>query len=257
MMYSKYSAPKWQKRQRGGLPKKLGLIFLTLTTTVLIVLKVATWLNASVIFSIKDIEIIGNKNAPRVELLSLFKIDTTQSLFEIDLKAIADKIKTHPFVHEAKVSRKLPNNIVVQIIEKQPLALVNGGKLALVDQHGDFLPELKMFDTVDFPIISNIAPVEPNNRKLMLVLNFLYAIKDQDFSLYSQISEISFSDKIGIYFYLIEGSTHVIVGNEGFVEKAVKLTQVMKMINQTTQFSQVKYFDLRFKNQVIVKEFNT
>ena len=257
MMYSRYSAAKWQERPKSVWPKKIGLIFLSITTTVLILLKVATWLNAGVMFSLRDVEIIGNQNAPKSELLSLFEIDTTKSIFDVDLKAISAKIRKHPFVHEARVSRKLPNNLVVKIIERQPLAIVNGEKLSLIDKYGYFLPELKLFDPVDFPVISNIEPDEANNQKLALVLSFLEAIKVQNFSLYSQVSEISFSDKVGIYFYLIEGSTPVVVGKKKFIAKADKLMKVIKMINHNTQLSQVKYFDLRFKDQVIVKEFNT
>lgn len=254
MMYSRYSTAKWQEHPKSIWPKRLGLIFLSITTTVLILLKVATWLNAGVMFSLKNVEIIGNKNAPKSELLSLFEIDTTKSIFDIDLKAISAKIKKHPFVHEAQVSRKLPNNLVVKIIERQPLAIVNGKKLSLIDKYGQFLPELKMFDPVDFPVISNINPTEANNPKLTLILSFLDAIKVQNFSLYSQVSEISFSDKVGIYFYLIEDSTPVIVGNEDFVQKAEKLMKVIKIINHNSQLSTVKCFDLRFKDQVIVKE---
>lgn len=257
MMYSKYSTDKWQEHPKSVWPKKLGLIFLSITTTVLILLKVATWLNAGVMFSLKDVEIIGNQNAPKSELLSLFEIDTTKSIFDIDLKAISVKIKKHPFVHDAKISRKLPNNLVVKVIERQPLAIINGEKLSLIDKYGQFLPDLKTFAPIDFPVISNIEPTEANNSKLTVVLNFLDAIKTQNFSLYCQISEVSFSDKLGLYFYLVEKSTPVVVGNKGFVNKAEKLMQVIKMINQNPQLSHVKYFDLRFKDQVIVKEIDS
>ncbi len=257
MIYSRYSAAKWQESRKSVWPKKLGLIFLSMTTTVLILLKVATWLNAGVMFSLKNVEIIGNQNVPKSELLSLFEMDTTKSIFDIDLKAISAKIKKHPFVLEAQVSRKLPNNLVVKIIERKPLAIVNGEKLSLIDKFGHFLPDLKLFDPVDFPVISNIALAEANNPKLALILSFLDVIKVQNFSLYSQVSEISFSDKVGIYFYLIENSTPVVVGNENFVQKAEKLMKVIKIINHNSELSQVKYFDLRFKDQVIVKEINT
>src|SRR3990172_7343041 len=179
IVYSKYSAslPKKRRGKYSKSLKRLGLFCFACTTTILILLKVVSWLNAQDIFYLKNIEFQGNRFVTEKELLSLFQVDSTQSLFDIDLKSIAEKIKKHPFVKEVYVSRRLPGDLVIKVVEMEPLAILNHKKLTVVDENGNSLPDLNPFELVDYPIISNMETPETGNEKLDFVMNFLKMVK--------------------------------------------------------------------------------
>ncbi|MFQ5753413.1 MAG: cell division protein FtsQ/DivIB, partial [bacterium] len=113
------------------------------------------------------------------------------------------------------------------------------------------LPNLELGMLLDYPIISK---VENQSRELNNILNYLRFIKTNQFTLYSEISEISYSPKMGIYFYLTEGTIPVFMGEQDFEQKGSNLLAVLNILNKEKKLSEIEYFDLRFKGQVIVKE---
>ncbi len=78
MVYSKYRSKKTGNKVRKirSFPtRRAGLLVLIVTTSLLILLKVATWLNAQELFSLKDIKVVGNRFAKKSELLNLIKVE--------------------------------------------------------------------------------------------------------------------------------------------------------------------------------------
>ncbi|MFQ5649143.1 MAG: cell division protein FtsQ/DivIB [bacterium] len=256
IVYSKYSTVHRGKRLEFATTRRMALVLLIITTTLLLMLKVAGWLNAQAMFTLKDIRVEGNRFVKESDIVALLQLDGSRSLFEYDLKAMALQVKQHPLVQNAWVSRRLPDNLVIKVLEKEPLAILNQDTLAILDDRGERLPNLATFDPMDFPIISNIETSERHreNGQLYQILNFLRLTRRSTFSLYCQISEISYSETLGLYFYLIDRPVPVIVGKGNFAEKSLNLLQVLKIIRKENSLSQIQYFDLRYQNQVIVKK---
>jgi len=261
MVYSKYRSKKTGnkvRKTRSFPTRRVGLLVLIVTTSLLILLKVATWLNAQELFSLKDIKVEGNRFAKKSELLNLIKVEPSVSLLEFDTQKIANQVEQHPLIQRATVSRSLPSSLVIRVQEKEPLAILNNSVLLALDEKGQPMPVFRTEMFFDYPIISNIKlpknhPEE--NSELNQVIDFLNFTKAKNFALYSEISEISYSKNIGIYFYLNEGAIPVILGNGNLQKKCANLLVVLNLVKRENKLAKVKCFDLRFKNQVIVKEF--
>lgn len=227
---------------------------------VLLILRITTWLGAQEIFLLKEVKLEGNRFIERKELFTYFQIDSTKNIFDIDLKAIENQIKKHPLVQEVTISRHLPSLVKIKIKEKQPLAVINSSELFAIDESGYILPKVNPAIMCDYPIISNLNFKKDQFNKMIIstelseILHFLKNIKKKQYSLYSRISEISYSNKVGIYFYLTDGTIPVLLGKESLGEKGANLMTVLKLLQKTEKLAQVEYFDLRFRNQVIVKE---
>lgn len=260
MVYSKYRSKrtvKKVKKARSFPTRRAGIFALIITTSLLILLKVATWLNAQELFSLKNIKMEGNRFVKRHELLSLVKIEPSVSLLEYDTRKIAAQVEQHPLIRQALVSRSLPSSLVIKVQEKEPIAILNNSKLLALDEKGQPMPMSRTEMFFDYPIISNIKLPEKDsekNHELNQVIDFLNFTKLKHFALYSEISEVSYSNNTGIYFYLNEGITPVIWGNGNLQKKSANLLKVLTLLKSENKLQKVKYFDLRFKDQVIVKE---
>ena len=259
MVYSKYATEinKRKKRSKAFSARVLGVTFLVITTSLLIFFKITIWLQTHKAFLLKEVKIEGTRFIAEEELRSSIQVDSTKTIFSTDLKAISTQVRKHPLVKNVKVSRRLPSSIIVEIFEKEPLALLYESSLLAVDETGTILPDIKLEMLHDFPIITKLELpekyIEPT-PEISLILNFLKFTKTHYFTIYSEISEISYSQKTGIYFYLMEGTIPVYVGDTDFNHKSTKLLNILNYFNRENNLSNIEYFDLRFEGQIVVKE---
>ncbi len=232
--------------------RRLGLRLFTVTTSCLVLLQIANWLYAQEMFALKEVVVEGNRLVKTSEILRLLEAEKQNNLFELNLQKIKAQIEGHAFIKAVSVSRRLPDHLLIKITEKQPIALFNDGGLRLVDDKGELLPELVKPDLLDYPVIMN--PEIKNGPGFMQVIEFLNYVKKQDFALCCQISEISYSEEFGIYFYLIEGNLPVIVGKESFTGKCEKLAPVLSLLRRDKALARVKSLDLRYEGRVVLRD---
>ena len=92
-------------------------------------------------FHVRRVVFEGMRYTPRGEALALLKVDTLQSVWQ-ELAPLAERLEAHPLVARAQVERQLPGTILVQVVEREPVALVRrkDGRLDPVDGAGHRLP---------------------------------------------------------------------------------------------------------------------
>lgn len=253
--YSKYDSTLTREKNHSA--RKTGWIFLVLTTGILGALFAADWIHEDEIFLIKSVQVEGARFISEEEIRSLAKVDFMKNIFEIDGSAISARVKKHEFVDKVKVRRRLPSSLVIEVTEKKPLAVLNSSELAAIDDCGNKLPECGIQALHDYPVISSIDFSENPDSEFIKVVDFLKSIKTNNFTLYTIISEVSYSEKIGIYFTLNDKAIPVFVGEGNFTKKGAHFLKVYHIIQNKHNFSGIEYFDLRFKNQVIIKEATT
>lgn len=260
MVYSQYRRNYKKRKIHTFNIRRAGILFLLITTIILLILKITTWLGAQEPFQLKEIKVEGNRFIETDEILEYLEIDSTRGIFNIDLKASKNQIRKHPLIKEVFVSRQLPSTLKIQVVEKQPLAVVHNSKLFAVDEQGKILPKIKPAFMCDYPIISNLKfIVDKSNHilkseELNKILDYLKFLKRNYYPLYSRISEISFSNYMGVYFYLNDGAVPVILGVDSFNRKSANLEAVLKLFDKTQKLTHIEYIDLRFAGQVVTKE---
>lgn len=258
MIYSTYSKKSTREKKFQFISfRRLGIIFLIVTTCLLVLLKVSTWLNAQELFLLKEIKVEGTRFIGNQEVLKLVQTDSLVNLLDLDLHRISEPIRQHPLIEDVSVSRRLPSTLLIKVTERKPLAILNQSELVAIDVRGKLLPEFKLEMLTDYPVISNVPfdkDHQERNHEVREILNLLHYLKTNEFLLYSEISEISYSKKIGLYCYLNDRAVPVIFGKENNEAKIAHLVTVLKILKTEEKLTDVQYFDLRFQNQVIVKE---
>lgn len=132
-------------------------------------------------FHVKRVEIIGARYVPPAEILARLHVDTNVSVWD-PLGKLARRVETHPEVKSAKVERKLPGTLIVEVVERTPVALVpSANGFRVFDERGVLLPIDPTHAPVDAPVLDRADPT---------VLKLLGGLRQRLPSLYDRISAV-------------------------------------------------------------------
>ncbi|MEO9601355.1 FtsQ-type POTRA domain-containing protein [Parasphingorhabdus sp.] len=105
-------------------------------------------------FEVKRVEVSG---VNRIDELKVYEITLAQkdrSMLLVDINAVRDDLLADGWIKDARVSRRLPDTLVVDIIEREPVAVWQyKGNLSLIDKTGYPLEEITKEEIPDLPVI--------------------------------------------------------------------------------------------------------
>jgi len=225
----------------------------------------------------EKITVSGNYTIIREDILKVSRLkDTLINADEINIDIIQDRILKHPEVKKVHVSRELPSELKIEIIERRPVAILNGeNEMKLIDDELEVFPFKNFIKLYDLPVISGVrveSNPNPKNRYnkedlrlgLFLILNSYKESK----SLYNNISEVNLSDSAKIIIYLSEDSSPFYLPRN--MKESISNAEYQNLLlNKLRVFDSyikqsldnhlkknVNYVDLRFSNQVVVNSNN-
>lgn len=104
-------------------------------------------------FRVRRVEIIGARYLAPSDIIARLNVDTLASVWE-PTHPLAARVEQYPGVAHASVRRKLPGTLVVEIVERVPVALVSApAGLRVYDDRGTALPIDPTRVTVDAPVL--------------------------------------------------------------------------------------------------------
>ena len=105
-------------------------------------------------FSMKRVEIKGAQKVPQLQIYNIAFDQPTTAMPLIDLDATRQRLLGFGWVREARVSRRFPDTLVVDIVERKPAAIwQHNQRLALIDMDGVVLENVRMDAMPDLPIV--------------------------------------------------------------------------------------------------------
>jgi cell division protein FtsQ len=105
-------------------------------------------------FSLRHVEIKGATHVPQLEVYNIAFDQPSSAMSLVDLEATRQRLLKFGWVRDARVSRRLPDTLVVDIVERRPAAIwQNDGKLALIDMEGIVLAPVKLEAMPDLPLV--------------------------------------------------------------------------------------------------------
>jgi len=108
-------------------------------------------------FAVTDIRITGNSRLTEADVTGAASVERGVNIFRVDVEAIAQRLKQHPWVLEAKAVRKLPRGLEIGIVERKVEALVLFDVPYLVDDAGTVFKRWAPGDPTPAPIISGLS----------------------------------------------------------------------------------------------------
>ncbi len=209
--------------------------------------------------SSSSIQIMGNSQVTRSELLSVFGSDLGRNIFFIPLGARRTALEQLPWVEHATVMRLLPDQLRVAIVERTPVAFVRrGNTIALVDAHGVFLhlpPAVMAAKHYSFPVVTGISDNDPltvRAARMHLYQQFISDLDSGGTKVSTQLSEVDISDPEDVWALLpAQGSDiQVHFGDSDFLARYRSYQQHLPEWRQ--QYPHLASVDMRYENQVVL-----
>jgi cell division protein FtsQ len=105
-------------------------------------------------FAMKRVEIKGATHIRQIDVYNIAFDQPSTAMPLVDLEATRQRLLQFGWVSDARVSRRLPDTLVVDIVERRPAAIwQHNQRLALIDMDGVVLEPVRLDAMPDLPLL--------------------------------------------------------------------------------------------------------
>jgi cell division protein FtsQ len=105
-------------------------------------------------FAMKRVEIKGATHIRQIDVYNIAFDQPSMAMPLVDLEATRQRLLRFGWVRDARVSRRLPDTLVVDIVERRPAAIwQHNQRLALIDMDGVVLEAVRLDAMPDLPLL--------------------------------------------------------------------------------------------------------
>ncbi len=201
-----------------------------------------------------EVQIKGNQfvSTPRIqEQLTPYM---TQSLLSLNLDDMQDGLSSFDFIETAQISRLLPNILMIQIVESQPILLITiENENFLMDDNGILLPadgaSISFFPVPIITISNKIENAGGITGDILELFQFLLT----DYPLfYDNLSEVIIGKEKWTFYS--DSKTRIFTTSDNLLSQLNILKNFEKTVYPNRRLDDYAYIDLRIEKQIIVKE---
>jgi hypothetical protein len=143
-------------------------------------------------FRVRRVEVLGTRYMPAESALAATGITDSSSVFE-DLAGWTQALRDERMVADARLLRRLPGTLRIEVIESEPVALIRTPELRPVDARGRVLPVSLAGMNLDAPIIAHTVKLADDSvadDATQQLIAALLRIRSHDAALAHDVSEI-------------------------------------------------------------------
>jgi cell division septal protein FtsQ len=213
-------------------------------------LTTAEWL------SVDEVHLNGVYRVSKEDLEKRLEDLKGQNILLLPLDNYVDRIENHPRVRRASLRRILPNQVVCEVEEREPVALVFTGRFLEVDGEGMILGEDRLTPLLDLPIISGIERraveegkicQDPRLRDALVTLDYCKRFGGR---FAEEISELRISSG-GLSIVSLKENSTLLLGNTDYENRLEKYFLLKNSIESDERSA--KLIDLRFADQIVLR----
>lgn len=162
-------------------------------------------LKNSNLFNIKNVTIEGNKNISRATIKKVSDLKIGNKYFLISKRERLKRIKSLPYIKEAKISHSILGNVKVSVTERTPYYQMYSNGYLLIDEEFRILQNSKKkYDNLVNLTGFNVDNLKAGNYILSNAedqekRDLLIELKKDDYSLHGNIREIELMDSIATF----------------------------------------------------------
>ena len=208
--------------------------------------RVISYAYESPALKVSSISVSGLTRVSEVEVLARAGFSAGTSILSLDLDRMRTSIENLRWVRHARVQRVWPREIVISVIERDPIALARiDGQIFQVDDEGVILP-VDSLTIADSPILDGLFldDMEGNRAKIRIYSDTLDLIGED------VLSEVHITDKGEVSVVPSTNPVVVVLGLDQHLERWQRYLQYSPQIER--DFPGASRVDLRFKDQVVV-----
>jgi len=210
-------------------------------------------------FNARRIIVTGESRLTSDEIVRQADIASGINILSLNLVKARKRLLAHPWIEEADVSRKLPDEIRIHVREQRALAVVDLGRKFIMNTDGVIFKELGPADPGDLPVVCGLqfsdvgvdgTPRAPAFRAVMTVLTLGRAPG----AVLSNrvIKRIDVDREIGVTLHAFGAEKLIKLGFEGYSDKYRTLKQVLYHLKEKSTLPDFDSIDLMDLNRVVV-----
>ena len=105
-------------------------------------------------FQVKKVEVVGADRIDRLKVYDIALAQKDRSMAAVDLEDVRHDLMQYGWIKDARVSRRLPDTLVVDIVERSPAAIwQHNNRLSLIDEKGVVLEPVTVATMPDLPLV--------------------------------------------------------------------------------------------------------
>ena len=240
--------------------KKQKIIARTFKTTILIGILIFLGILVkeysihSGLFETFEVQIKGNQFVNTSRIQEQLTPYMTQSLLSLNLDDMQDGLSSLDFIETAQISQLLPNILMIQIVESQPILLITiENENFLMDDNGILLPAdgsaISFFPVPIITISNKIENTDGITGDIVGVFQFLL----NDYPLfYDNLSEVIIDEEKWTFYS--DSKTQIFAKSEDLFTQLNILKNFEQTVYPKRRLDDYSYIDLRVAEQIIVKE---
>lgn len=210
-----------------------------------------------VVTTSEDVQIVGNHNVTRADVLSVFGADLERNIFRVPLDERRADLERLPWVAHATVMRLLPDKIRVAVTERTPVAFVrHGSQIGMVDASGvllDMPPDAAADPHYSFPVLTGLSVNDPLSTRAARMAIYARFMQELGTKNASTISEADVSNPEDLKAVVSGGGSDILVhfGDEDFLHRYQEFEQHLPEWKQ--QYPRLAAADMRYDRQVVLE----
>jgi cell division protein FtsQ len=105
-------------------------------------------------FAVKKVEVFGANRIDRLRVYDIALQQQDRSMLAFDLEEVRQDLLRYGWVADARVSRRLPDTLVIDLVERTPVAIwQDRGRYTLIDSNGVVLPGVDPASVPGLPVL--------------------------------------------------------------------------------------------------------
>lgn len=199
-------------------------------------------------FEVKQFSISGLKRVAENEVVAQAHVELGTNIFTADLDEVRLRVESLQWVRHALVQRILPDQIVITVVEREPIGLSRiAGEIFEFDTDARIL-DLDSQPLPSFPVLDGLRMNDPqgNAVKVDLYRKIIDELQGQ-----TELSEIHINDAHEVAVVSVSDPMLVNLGDTDFRTRWVRYLRLKSEIQR--KYPDAVLVDFRFRDQVIVK----
>ena len=219
-------------------PKKKKSIVPKILLLLLILIGVAIFAFVSPLFNIQKIEVTGNEKVDSSTVISLSGVFEGKNIFQISKKNVINNIKENTYINNAKIKRKLPGTLQINVEERKvayQVKVINSyvyidyqGYILEVASKAENVPIIEGFQTEQDTLLNGKRLIDKDIEYLRIILRIMETAKTAEIS--KLISKIT-------------------IQNNEYILELKKENKLVYLGNATGLTNKMEYVQLILKNE--------
>ena len=251
------------RKTKNNKTKSLTTPLVYITVSIILTISAIRWVKYYYNFDNKKFHFSDTTILDKRNYASLLDQIPQEELAGLKISELNNVKEKHPYVEAARISNRYPDIIMIEIVEREPIAILEIDPLTMIDSNGYVLPSKNNFKSIDLPILANISDLKytmnfgekSTSNVVKKAVSWLSYIKKYHTYLYKNISELKVSSSNELELILSDYPTKIFLGQKKVKSRINSLLKFEEKL-KTNKITDYNYLDLRYNNQIIAMERN-